>query len=147
MKNIYKIIKLSKPQHKWIALAFGIITLQALLQQATPITLKFVVDELAKQIATGNGNFQLLTLLFTLILAINVAGVVIGTLNQRIGDHISSRLGRFLTEKYYKKIFTLPQVYFDGEISGKIVNQLNRGIVSIQGFIGSATNFIIPALL
>ncbi len=147
MKNIYKIIKLSKPQHKWIALAFGIITFQALLQQATPITLKFVVDELSKQIATGSGDFQLLTFLFGLILAINVSGVIIGSLNQRIGDHISSRLGRFLTEKYYKKIFTLPQVYFDGEMSGKIVNQLNRGILSIQGFIGSATNFIIPALL
>ena len=48
---------------------------------------------------------------------------------------------------YYRKIFTLPQVYFDSEISGKIVNQLNRGITSIREFIGASTNFIVPAFL
>lgn len=147
MKNIVRIIKLSKPQHKWIAVAGILITIQAVLQQATPITLKYVVDELAMQISGGGGNLERLTFLFTLILAINVGVVVINTLNQRLGDHIASRLGRYLTEVYYRKIFTLPQVYFDGEVSGKIVNQLNRGISSIREFVGASTNFIVPAFL
>ncbi len=147
MGSIVKIIKLAKPQHKWLVLSCILITVQALLQQATPITLKYVVDELSAQIANGSGDFQKLTLLFALILAINLGGVIINTLNQRMGDHIASRLGRYLTEKYYRKIFTLPQVYFDSEISGKMVNQLNRGINSIREFLGAATNFIIPALL
>lgn len=147
MKNITKIIKLSKPQHKWIAVACILITFQALLQQATPITLKFVVDELSKQITSGKGDFQKLTFLFILILVINVLLVIINVVSQRLGDHIASRLGRYLTEVYYRKIFTLPQVYFDGEISGKIVNQLNRGIISIRDFVGNASNFILPALL
>jgi ATP-binding cassette subfamily B protein len=147
MKNIYKIIKLSKPQHAWIAVACLLITIQAILQQATPITFKYVVDELSKQISSGNGNFQKLTALFGLILVINIFAVIINSVNQRLGDHIGSRLGRYLTEVYYRKTFTLPQVYFDSEISGKIVNQLNRGIVSIREFIGAATNFIIPAFL
>src|SRR3989344_4606161 len=73
--------------------------------------------------------------------------VVFNTVNQRLGDHIASRLGRYLTEFYYRKIFTLPQEYFDSEISGKIVNQLNRGILSIREFVGTATNFMLPALL
>ena len=147
MNSIFKIIKLSKPQHRWIGVACMVITLQAILQQATPVTLKFVVDELSKQISDGTGNLQTLTFLFALILGINIGGVVLSTLSQRLGDHIASRLGRYLTEIYYRKIFTLPQVYFDSEISGKIVNQLNRGINSIRDFIGTATNFIMPALL
>ena len=73
MKGIAKIIKLSKNQHKWILLAAILITIQAVLQQVTPITLKFVVDELSKQIKTGNGNFQTLTYLFGLIFAVNIA--------------------------------------------------------------------------
>ena len=73
--------------------------------------------------------------------------VIFNTVNQRLGDHIASRLGRYLTEVYYRKIFTLPQQYFDSEISGKMVNQLNRGIISIREFIGGATNFIMPAML
>jgi len=147
MRNIWKIFRLSVPVHRFMLLAAALIAVQAILQQGTPITLKFVVDELSLQISVGQGDFQRVFFLFGLILAINVANVLITSLNARLGDYISSRLGKYLTELYYRKIFTLPQTYFDGEISGKIVNQLNRGILSIQGFVGTATNFIVPALL
>jgi len=147
MKNIFKIFKISKPQHKWILLACFLITIQAVLQQASPVTLKYVIDELSNQIANKTGNYNTVIYLFGLILVINLTVAILNSVNQRIGDFIASRLGRFLTENFYKKIFTLPQSYFDGEISGKILNQLNRGINSIRDFINSATNFIIPALL
>mgnify|MGYP001581839607 CR=1 FL=1 len=147
MKNIFKIFKISKPQHKWIAVACVLITIQAILQQASPVTLKYVIDELSAQIANKSGNYQTVISLFGLILVINLSVAVLNSVNQRLGDFIASRLGRFLTEVFYKKIFTLPQSYFDGEISGKIVNQLNRGINSIREFVNGATNFIIPALL
>lgn len=147
MTNIFKIIKLSKPQHKFIGLAAILITVQAVLQQATPITLKYVVDELSLQISNGTGSYQRLLLLFGFILLINIGGVLLNALNQRLGDYIASRLGKYLTEVYYQKIFTLPQRYFDSEISGKIVNQLNRGIISIREFIGTSTNFILPGIL
>lgn len=147
MKNIFNIIRLSKPQHVWILVACVLIAVQAVLQQATPLTLKFVVDELSLQISNGTGNYQRLIVLFGLILVINVVGVILSSLNQRLGDYISSRLSRYLTEMYYRQIFTLPQKYFDSEMSGKIINQLNRGILSIGGFIGAATNFIAPAFL
>ena len=76
-----------------------------------------------------------------------MVGVILNSINQRLGDYIASRLGRHLTEVYYRKIFTLPQKFFDSEISGKIVNQLNRGINSIREFVNGSTNFILPALL
>lgn len=147
MESILKIYKISKPVRKWIFIACIIIAVQAILQQATPITLKYVVDELSKQIATKTGNYQTLTYLFALILTINISLVVLNSLSQRLGDFIASRLGRFLTEVFYKKIFTLPQSYFDGEMSGTITNQLNRGINSIRDFVNGSTNFILPAIL
>lgn len=147
MKNIFKIFKISKPQHKLILVACVLITIQAVLQQATPVTLKYVVDELSNQIGNGTGDYSRLTFLFGLILIINLSVVIFNSVNQRLGDYISSRLGRFLTEIFYKKIFTLPQNFFDGEISGKIVAQLIRGINSIRDFVNGATNFIVPALL
>ena len=147
MNSIFKIVKLSKPQHKWIMLAVALITIQAVLQQATPITMKFVVDELTNQISNGTGNYERLMFLFGLILVVNLVMVVLNTGNQRLGDHIASRLARYLTEVYYRKIFTLPQKYFDSEVSGKIVNQLNRGIISIREFVAATSNFMLPALL
>ncbi len=147
MGNVLKILKLARPQRNYIFVACVLITVEAILTQATPVTLKFVVDELSAQISGGTGDYERLILLFSLILIINVVGVILNSINQRLGDYVSSRLGRYLTEVYYRKIFTLPQKYFDSEISGKIVNQLNRGISSIREFVGTATNFIAPAFL
>jgi ATP-binding cassette subfamily B protein len=137
MNSIVKIIKLSRHQHKWIALACLLIIIQAILQQATPITLKFVVDELSAQVSNGGGNYQKLVSLFALILFISIGGITLNTLNQRLGDHIASRMGRALTEIYYRKIFSLSTL-FDSEISGKMVNQL-IAIISIRDFIGAIT--------
>ncbi len=147
MKNIAKIIQLSKPLHGFILLAGIFIVIKAALDQATPIALKYVVDELTKQVSEGAGSYQTLLWLFALILLVNFLGVLLNSISQRLGDFIASRLGKHLSEEYYHKIFTLPQKYFDSELSGKMVNQLNRGILSIRDFVGSATNFILPALL
>ncbi len=147
MNNIFKILRLSKPMHRWLIVACVLITIQAILQQATPVTLRYVVDELSLQISDGTGNYERLILLFAFILVINLVGIILSSINQRLGDYISSRMGRYLTELFYRKIFSLPQRYFDSEISGKIVNQLNRGILSIREFLGSSTNFTTPALL
>lgn len=145
--NVFKILKLARPQRKWIIIACILITVLAVLTQATPVILKYVVDELTNQISKGTGDYQKLVFLFALILIINVVGLILNSVSQRLGDYIASRLGRHLTELYYRKVFTLPQKYFDSEISGKMVNQLNRGIVSIREFVGTSTNFIMPAFL
>ena len=147
MKHIFKIIKISKPLHKSFGIVSALILVQAILQQATPVTLKFIVDEITTQVKSGDGSLSTLTNLIVLIFIINIVNTALNAVSQRIGDYLSSRLGKYLTEVFYKKIFTLPQKYFDSEISGKIVNQLTRGIVSIQEFIGAASNFILPAFL
>ena len=111
MKNIFKIFKISKPQHKWIFFACFLITIQAVLQQASPVTLKFVIDQLSAQIATKSGNYQTVTYLFGIILVINLSVAVLNSVNQRIGDFIASRLGRFLTEIFTKNIYTSTGVF------------------------------------
>jgi ATP-binding cassette subfamily B protein len=68
-------------------------------------------------------------------------------ITERIGDHFQGKLRQFLTERFYDKVLTLPQSYFDSEISGKIVNQLNRGISSIYGFLNTTSNFIAPTFV
>lgn len=147
MSSIAKILKLSRPLHGWIIVAVILIVAQSILQLTTPVVLKNVVDQLSLQISRGTGDYSSLFSQFILILIINLAVLILSSLGQRLGDFIASRLGRYLTEVYYHKIFTLPQPYFDSEISGKMVNQLSRGITSIRDFVGMTTNFIGPSLL
>lgn len=147
MKNIFRVVKLARPYHpQLIALAI-LILITAALQLASPVVVKFIVDEIERQIRTGTGDMQRLTFFIGIVFAVAVVGTILDSVNQRIGDYINGRIGRFLTETFYRKIFTLPQKYFDSELSGKIVNQLSRGIVSLQDFLSATTNFIMPAFL
>lgn len=147
MKNIFKIIQISKPLHKLFSIASILILGSAVIGQISPIIIKFIVDEIEQQFTLGTGSLTRLYWLVGLFLAVNVVRVLLESVTQRLGDFIASRLGKYLTEEFYRKIFTLPQKYFDSEISGKIVNQLTRGILTIQDFASASTNFILPALL
>lgn len=147
MNNIFRIIKISKPQHKTVALLSLLILLSSLLELLAPILSKYIVDDIVLNIQHKSGSLTNLALLITLSFLSSLMSLVITTLSNRLGDHTAGRFRQFLTEKFYYKVLTLPQSYFDSELSGKIVNQLNRGIQSIQDFINTSSNFILPALL
>lgn len=147
MKNIIKIIKISKPLHSLIIIIAGLIVASSLLDLIAPVLSKFIVDEIVKNIQKKSGNLQPLIILIGLSFVASMASLLITTISDRLGDHLAGKLRKFLTEKFYNKVLTLPQSYFDSEISGKIVNQLNRGIQMIQDFTNTSTNFILPAIL
>lgn len=147
MKNIAKIIHISKPLHGLVFVIAILIVVSSVLQLVAPILSKFVVDEIVAKIQFHNGNLNKLITLVVLSFVMNALGVGINTVSDRIGDHFAGRLRQFLTEKFYDKVLTLPQSYFDSQISGKIVNQLNRGIITIYGFLNTASNFIVPMFL
>ena len=118
----------------------------SILQQAQPFFIKFIVDNIQLQLTNQQGNFKTVAYLMLGLLVVNLVSSILNSLSMRFGDYINSRLRRYLTEEFYSHVFTLPQKYFDSEISGKILNQLVRGIQSIQDFMGMFTNFVLPAI-
>lgn len=146
MTNLRKIILISKPLYRGFALVSALILLEAMLAQAYPILIKLMVDQIELQVAQQSGDLNRLLLYLGLFFLANIFGELLTSVSQRVGDFVASRLGKFLTERFYEKIFTLPQTYFDSELSGKIVNQLTRGIQTIQDFVSASTNFILPAI-
>ena len=147
MKNILKIIKISRPLYHLVAILTVLILVSAVLELIAPVLSKFIVDTIVLNLSEKTGNYSTLAFLIGASFVASLLSLVITTISDRIGDHFAGRLRKFLTEKFYDKVLTLPQSYFDSEISGKIVNQLNRGIQSIQDFMNTASNFILPALL
>ena len=147
MKNILKIIRISKPLHKIAAIIALLIVAMSALELIPPILSKFIVDEIVLQLQTGSGNLQKLIFLVLLTFIVSLISELIGSISERLGDHFAGKLRKFLTEKFYDKVLTFPQSYFDSNISGKIVHQLNRAIFTIQTFINGSTNFILPTFL
>lgn len=147
MKNIGKIIRLSKPLHKLVFTIAALIIVSSVLQLAVPFFSKFIVDEIVAHLEDGTGDLNRLITLVIVAFLVNTVGVLITSASSRMGDHFSGRIRQFLTEKFYDKVLTLPQSYFDGQLSGKIINQLNRGIYTIYNFLNTASNFIVPMFL
>lgn len=148
MKNIAKIVRVSRPLYRVLGVIVLLIVISAGLELAAPLVSKLIVDNIVAQISgNGSGSLEKLIWLVVLTFGINLAGVIVSAWSERMGDHFAGEQRKLLTEKFYAKVLSLPQTYFDSEISGKIINQLNRGIFTIQGFTNAATNFIVPSFL
>lgn len=147
MKNILRIIRISKPLHHLVWILAVLILLSSLLNLIAPVFSKFIVDEIVARVQNKGGDMQKLIILIIAAFGANLLGLIITSISDRLGDHFAGRLKKFLTEKFYDKVLRLPQSYFDSEISGKIVNQLSRGITTINDFLNTATNFILPTFL
>ena len=147
MQSIWRIIQIAKPFHKLLIGLSCIILISSLIDISGTVVIKFVIDELQQQIVSSSGNLTTALWLLALMFGLSILTIVTEAVSFRIGDYTNARIGKYLTETFYRKIFTLSQNYFDSEISGKIVNQLSRGIVSLQDFLGAMSNFIIPALV
>jgi len=147
VKNILRIVKIAKPFHKIIYVLSLLILVSSIIDVSASVIIKFVVDELETQLTSGTGSLSKAFGLLALMFCLNIIAIIIQAASLRLGDYINGRIGKYLTEKFYRKIFTLSQSYFDSEISGKIVNQLSRGILSLKDFLGAMSNFIIPALV
>lgn len=147
MKNIFRIITISKPLHPLAITIAILIVVSATLQLFAALLSKFIVDQIVLQVEGKGGSIDTLILLVIAAFVISLVSLVATVISNRLGDHFAGKLQKFLTEKFYDKVLTLPQEYFDSEVSGKIINQLSRGIVSIKGFLNSATNFILPTFI
>lgn len=147
MNNLAKIIRISKPLHHLVVVIALLILTGAILALIAPIISKFIVDEIVARVQGQGGDLNWLITLIVIAFGVNLLNLVTTSVSERIGDHFAGRLRQFLTEKFYDKVLTLPQSYFDSEVSGKIVNQLSRGITSTQGFLNTATNFILPTFV
>jgi len=111
--------------------------LLALASSATPLLSGFAVDEIRKGTDAQVSVVVWIAIgIFALDLVVNLFSNISGYL----GDQLSLKLQRFLSQRYYEHLLSLPQRFFDTELSGKIINQLNRSIFQIANFVQTITN-------
>jgi len=147
MRNILQIFRLAKPLYKYFLILVVLIIFGALLDLVLPIFSKLITDEIVNYIGNQGGSLNRLYQFVAISFFLSLLGIIFSSISDRLGDYTAGRVRQFLTEKYYDKVLKLSQVYFDSQLSGKIVHQLNRGIVSIQNFANVATNFFLPTIL
>ena len=147
MKEIGKILSYSKHFKKYyISLAVSIILI-GLLSQAIPLLTKQIVDVIVSKIQGKAVDIRLVFLFLGLILLTDVANTVLRTISQYLGDILAVKLNAYLSKRYYKHVLQLSIDYFDNEITGKIVNRLERGITNITNLIQQSANNFLPLII
>lgn len=146
MKQIYKILKFAG--HLWpyyIGVSLASVVM-ALLNQAQPLLTKMAIDRLP---ALTSGKTEVLPILIIVafIFLSDIGATLVSNVAGYFGDIMSVKLRFFLSTEYYKHLLTLSQKYYANELTGKIINRLNRSITGVTDFINMAANNFVQLLL
>ena len=140
MKEIWRIIRFTKNLRKYYAIISVSTILLAVMSQLQPIFTKIAIDEVTKIISGGTASVTVVAWMAAAIFLTDVAQTLLSNYSGYWGDVMSARLQKHLSERYYEHLLSLPQRYFDQELSGKIINRMNRGISQISTFMQVLSN-------
>ncbi|HSW75262.1 MAG TPA: ABC transporter ATP-binding protein [Candidatus Saccharimonadales bacterium] len=140
MKDIWRIITFTKSLRKYYAIISATTILLAVMTQLQPIFTKFAIDQITKLIGGGHADMVIVVWCAVAIFLTDLGQTLLSNIGGYWGDVMSAKLQRLLSERYYKHLLNLPQRYFDEELSGKIINRMNRGISQISNFMQMVSN-------
>lgn len=137
MKDILRIIRATKSLWRYY-LAISLFTIVlAGLNLLQPLLTGRAIDEISKG---GHANVSYLVWLAVILFITDLGANLLGNISGYWGDRMAVEVQRILSLDYYKHILSLPQHYFDTELTGKIINRLNRSIYQIANFMNILSN-------
>jgi ATP-binding cassette subfamily B protein len=137
MKQIWQIIRFTRelwPLYIGISLLTVVIALMGVLQ---PLFTGWAIDELRHG---RQANLHYLLWLAVGIFLLDFFTNIFSNIGGYLGDQLQGRLNFYLAHHYYEHLLTLPQQFYDVELSGKIINRLNRSISQLTNFFKFITN-------
>ncbi len=122
-------------------MAIAIMTiLLAAMSQLVPLLTKSAIDHITAGIKNGHPDVEIVALLAFLIFLTDIGQTFFGNISGYWGDVMSIKLRQLLSKRYYQHLLSLPQRYFDTELTGTIINRMSRGIQDIGDFVQMFSN-------
>lgn len=121
--------------------------LMSLTSLATPFIIKEATDLIVRSIETGNADVYGAVWLAAMLLIADIANTLFTNFGGYLGDIMSMKLKKQLSERYYTHLLKLPQSYYDKELTGTIINRLNRTIHEVTQFMNMFANNFFQMIL
>lgn len=137
MKHIWKILRYTSSLWPYYVGVSALSVLVSIMNLSLPLLTGWAIDEMRRGTAA---DIHHLVWLAVGIFLLDLGGTFVNNINGYLGDQMSARLMTILSKRYYQHLLTLPQRYFDVELSGKIINRLNRSINQITNFMQMFSN-------
>lgn len=137
MKYILKLLASAKSLRGYYLMISGLTVLSSFALLLVPILSGRAIDEIGQGTAA---RLSYVLAIAALLFFLDVAGNILNNINGYLGDQLSTKLHKDLSERYYTHLLSLPQSYFDTELTGKIINRLNRSVLQISNFVNMFSN-------
>lgn len=137
MKNIFRILGSAKQLWRYYVVISIFTILVSITGLLYPLLSGWAIDEIRK----GSGaSIMYVSVIAGAIFALDLLGNIFSNIGGYLGDQMTTKLNKILSLRYYEHLMILPQRYFDTELSGKIINRLNRSITQITNFMQMMSN-------
>lgn len=110
------------------------------MNQIQPLLTKGAIDQITNGLKGGKVDVYLVGLFAVGIFITDFAQTLFSNIGGYFGDVTSIKVRRLMSQRYYEHLLSLPQTYFDQELSGRIINRMNRGIDQISDFMQMYSN-------
>ena len=110
------------------------------MSQLQPLLTKGAIDQITNLAKGAHADVKLVALFAVLMFVTDVGQTLLSNVGGYLGDMLAARLQKTMSERYYAHLLSLPQTYFDSELSGKIINRMSRGITQITSFVQMLSN-------
>lgn len=140
MKEIWRIVRFTGSLWRYYVGISVFTILLAAMSQLVPLFTKAAIDEITKIVGGGEANVRLVAIFAVLIFLTDVGQTILSNISGYLGDILAAKLQRLMSLRYYEHVVSLPQRYFDTELSGKIINRMNRGIGQIANYMQVVSN-------
>ncbi len=81
------------------------------------------------------------------LLVADLVQTIVHNIGGYLGDVMTARMREILSTRYFAKLLSLPQRYFDDQVTGTIIARLERSITNVTQFLQSFSNNFFPMLL
>jgi ATP-binding cassette, subfamily B, bacterial len=147
MRDLLKILLYAKNLWPYYLIITVMSVLLALSNQVVPFVIKAVADLVTAAIQHHNPDYALAIWLAVALFASDVAGTLFSNWGGYYGDVMAAKLKKQLSERYYDHLLKLPQRYYDNELTGTIINRLNRTIAELSNFMNFFSNNFFQMIL
>ena len=144
------LIDILKYTHGLAPLYIG-VAIASVLVALTGIAIPFVVSGATNLMVdvVGGKAIDMWQVIFLagLLFVFDIANTLIRNYGGYLGDIMAAKLREQLSTAYYKHLLSLPQSYYDTELTGTIINRLNRAIAELSNFLNMFANNFFQMLL
>ena len=125
-------------------------TVTAVLSLISPFLVREATDAIVESLQGDTPAESALRTVMWLVIALFAAdalGNLIKNVGGYIGDVMVARLRQILSTRYFAKLLSVPQAYYDNQVTGTIIARLDRSISNITQFVQSFSNNFFTMLI